>query len=98
MIGVSISMCGVFIITQCMFIYLPYTYPAYAGSLFAANGFARSALGAGSILFAPPWFSAVGIGPGVSLFASLATACVVGIWILYLYGAKLRQRSRFAAA
>ncbi|KAJ5233154.1 cycloheximide resistance protein [Penicillium chermesinum] len=54
MIGIAISMCGVFVITQCMFIYLPFTYPRYAGSLFAANGFARSLLAAASILFSTP--------------------------------------------
>ncbi|KAL2844090.1 major facilitator superfamily domain-containing protein [Aspergillus pseudoustus] len=62
--GIAISMCGVFIITQCMLIYLPFTYPRYAGSLFAANGFARSIFAGTSILFARPMFDDIEISGG----------------------------------
>lgn len=95
LLGIAISMCGVFIITQCMFIYLPFTYPRYAGSLFAANGFARSLLAGASILFSRPMFDAIEVSGGVTLLASLSVLCIVGLYLLYSYGARLRERSRF---
>ncbi|KAF2487204.1 major facilitator superfamily domain-containing protein [Neohortaea acidophila] len=98
MIGVATSMCGVFIITQCMFIYLPFTYPTYSGSLFAANGFARAMFAAGAVLFAYPMFESLGVPDGVSLLAALTCACCVGIYILYYRGAAMRKRSKFAVS
>ncbi|KAL4938791.1 hypothetical protein BDV06DRAFT_214830 [Aspergillus oleicola] len=95
LLGVAISMCGVFIITQSMFIYLPFTYPRYAGSLFAANGFARSLLAGASILFARPMFDGIGISGGVTLLASLSVLCILGMFGLYFFGARLRERSKF---
>ncbi|GKZ29293.1 hypothetical protein AbraIFM66950_004265 [Aspergillus brasiliensis] len=95
LVGIAISMCGVFIITQCMFIYLPFTYPRYAGSLFAANGLARSLLAGASILFSRPMFEGIKVSGGVTLLASLSVLCIVGIFLLYFFGARLRERSRF---
>jgi DHA1 family multidrug resistance protein-like MFS transporter len=74
-----------------------YSYPQYAASLFAGNDFVRSALASGSILFARPLYLNLGIGPGVSLLAGLTCGCVVGIFVLYSFGANLRARSKFAA-
>ena len=88
-------MLGVFIITQCMFIYLLFTYPKYASSLFAANGFARGAFAAGAILFARPMFRRLGVGGGVSLLSGLTVLCIPGIYILYFYSHRLRERSKF---
>lgn len=91
-------MFGVFIITQCMFIYLPFTYLQYSGSLFAANGFARGAFAAGAIVFARPMFDTLGVDGGVSLLAGLTALCVIGIYLIYHFGAVLRKRSRFAVS
>jgi MFS transporter, DHA1 family, multidrug resistance protein len=96
MVGIAISMCGVFTITQCMFIYLPFTYPRYAGSLFAANGFARSLLAGASILFSGPMFDGIKVSGGVTLLASFSMLGVVGMFALYFFGATLRKRSRFS--
>jgi len=76
--------------------YLPLTYPQYAASLFAANDLCRSALGAGAIVFARPLFDNLGVGRGISVLAGLLCAGIVGVWVLYLYGAKLRAKSKFA--
>ncbi|TVY41383.1 Cycloheximide resistance protein [Lachnellula subtilissima] len=81
LVGIAISMCGVFIIIQCMFIYIPFTYPKYAGSLFAANGFARSAFAAAAVLFAGPMFSRLGVDGGVSLLGGLTVLCI--FWYLW---------------
>jgi DHA1 family multidrug resistance protein-like MFS transporter len=76
--------------------YLPLTYPQYAASLFAANDLCRSALAAGSIIFAHPLYVNLGIGRGISILGGLMVGGVFGVWALYFYGAKLRARSKFA--
>lgn len=86
MVGIAISMCGVFVITQCMFIYLPFTYPHYAGSLFATNGFARSIFAAASILFSLPLFDGIQVSGGVTLLTSFSVACIFGMFALYFFG------------
>lgn len=81
-----------------MFIYLPFTYPQYAGSLFAANGLARSLMAGAAILFSIPMFDGIGVDGGVTLLASLSVVCVFGMFVLYFFGASLRKRSKFALA
>ncbi|THW33676.1 MFS general substrate transporter [Aureobasidium pullulans] len=96
-VGIVLNMIGVFILFQCVFVYLAFSYPMFAGSLFAGNDTARSTLAAAAILFSRPMFLNLGIGPGVSLLAGLTTLCIGGIFILFFYGDKLRARSRFTA-
>jgi len=96
-IGVVIFTVGIFILFQCVFIYIPLTYPQYAASLFAGNDFCRSSVACGAIHFARPLFLNLGVGKGVSLLAGLTVGGVMGIYVLFFYGATLRARSRFAA-
>ncbi|KAJ5561942.1 hypothetical protein N7535_003596 [Penicillium sp. DV-2018c] len=95
-IGITIYGGTVFIIMQCIFVYIPLSYPMYAASLFAANDFFRSALACGSVLFAHPLFGNLGVDRGTSLLGGLSVTGIIGIWILYFYGAKLRAMSKFA--
>ena len=95
-IGLTLFPIGAFVLFQCIFMYLPLTYPQYAASLFAANDLCRSAVAAGAVLFAHPLYINLGIGRGVSLLAGLLCGGVVGIWALWYYGAKLRAKSKFA--
>ncbi|KAG8532278.1 uncharacterized protein KY384_003919 [Bacidia gigantensis] len=95
-LGITIYGMSVFIVMQCIFVYVPLSYPQYAASLFAGNDFFRSALACGSIMFARPLFINLGVDEGVTLLACLSTTGVVGIFYLYYYGAKLRARSKFA--
>ncbi|KAH7364305.1 major facilitator superfamily domain-containing protein [Rhexocercosporidium sp. MPI-PUGE-AT-0058] len=95
-IGLGMSVAGTFLIIQSIFLYLPFTYPKYAASLFAANDFARSSVAAAAILFSRPLFINLGVGPGVSLLGGLTIVCAVLLFLLYKYGAVLRARSRFA--
>ncbi|PYH90293.1 benomyl/methotrexate resistance protein [Aspergillus ellipticus CBS 707.79] len=96
-IGILIYTIGIFMVIQCIFIYIPMTYPQYAASLFASNDFMRSALACGAILFARPLFVNLGVGKGVSLLAGLTVGCIGGMFALYYFGARLRARSRFTA-
>ncbi|OBT41552.1 hypothetical protein VE00_08650 [Pseudogymnoascus sp. WSF 3629] len=70
-IGVCLTMIGTYTIMQCIFLYLPFTYPNYAASLFAANDFARSAFAAGCVLFSQPMFAKLGVPAGISLLGGL---------------------------
>jgi DHA1 family multidrug resistance protein-like MFS transporter len=95
--GIGLFTISIFIVMQCIFLYLPLSYPQYAASLFAGNDFLRSTLATGTIHFARPLYINLGVGRGVSLLSALACACIAGIYVLYFFGAWLRQRSRFAA-
>jgi len=95
-IGITIYGATVFIVMQCLFVYIPLSYPMYAASLFAANDFFRSALACGSVLFAHPLFGNLGVARGTSLLGGLSVIGIVGIWLLYYFGARLRSLSKFA--
>ncbi|KAI9715354.1 MAG: hypothetical protein M1812_005999 [Candelaria pacifica] len=95
-IGITIFATTVYIVLQCIFVYIPMSYPQYAASLFAGNDVCRSLFAFGSVLYARPMFINLGIGKGVSLLAGLSVLGIIGMWLLYFYGAKLRARSTFA--
>lgn len=95
-LGITIYGSTVFIVFQCLFIYIPLTYPKYAASLFAANDFFRSALACGSVLIAHPLFTNLGVAKGVSVLGGLSVIGIIGIWLLFLFGARLRAMSTFA--
>ncbi|KAL6233600.1 hypothetical protein BDW75DRAFT_241829 [Aspergillus navahoensis] len=94
-IGIVIYPGCVFILMQCVFLYIPACYPHYAASVFAATDFTRSAFACGAVMFSQPLYENLGIGPGCSLLAGLTIGCIVGIHVLYRYGETLRLRSRF---
>lgn len=97
-VGITIYGATCFVVMQCIFIYVPLSYPKYAASLFAANDFFRSALACGSVLFAQPLFANLGVARGVSLLGGLSVIGIAGIWLLYFYGARLRSLSKFAVS
>lgn len=97
-IGITIYGATVFVVMQCIFIYVPLSYPQYAASLFAANDFFRSALACGSVLFAQPLYGNLGVAKGTSLLGGLSVIGIIGIWLLYIYGGRLRSLSKFAVA
>ncbi|KAJ6105624.1 hypothetical protein N7512_009141 [Penicillium capsulatum] len=97
-IGITIYCATVFVVMQALFVYIPLSYPKYAASLFAANDFFRSALACGSVLFAHPLFGNLGIARGVSLLGGLSVIGILGIWLLYYFGARLRSLSKFAVS
>src|SRR6201999_349971 len=96
LVGVAIVVAANFIIFQCIFIYLPLSYPQYTASLLASNALFRSLFAAGAVEFSRPMFANLGVGPGNSILAGLAIVGVAGMFALWLFGAKLRARSKFA--
>ncbi|KAL0933298.1 benomyl methotrexate resistance protein [Colletotrichum truncatum] len=97
-VGITTYSATAFVVMQCIFVYVPLSYPQYAASLFAGNDFFRSAFAFASILFAKPLFSDLGVARGTSLLGGLSTIGIIGIWLLYIYGAKLRAMSKFAVS
>jgi MFS transporter, DHA1 family, multidrug resistance protein len=96
-IGVTIFTIGIFIVIQCIFVYLPLTYPQYAASLFAGNDLTRSTLATGAIHFSRPLFNNLGVGRGISILGGLTAGCCVGLYALWYYSPQLRARSKFSA-
>lgn len=97
-IGIVVYGASVFVVMQCIFTYVPMSYPQYAASLFASNDFFRSALACGSILFSRPLFINLGVDKGTSLLGGLSFLGVIGMFGLWIFGAKLRARSKFASS
>jgi MFS transporter, DHA1 family, multidrug resistance protein len=95
-IGITLFAIGAFVLFQCIFMYLPLTYPQYAASLFAANDLCRSAWAAGSIIYGHPLYVNLGLGKGCSVLGGLLVGGVIGVFALYYFGAALRARSKFA--
>ena len=96
LIAIALFTFGAYVLMQCIFGYLPMSYPAHAASLFAANDFFRSSMAGVSIIFAHPLYENLGVGKGVSVVAGLAVGGVFGIWALWWFGKSLRARSDFA--
>ncbi|KAF9886504.1 hypothetical protein FE257_011411 [Aspergillus nanangensis] len=96
-IGIVIYPACVFVLMQCVFLYIPACYPQYAASVFAATDFTRSAFACGAVIFSRPLYENLGVGAGCSLLAGLTIGCVIGIHVLYRYGEWLRLRSKFVS-
>jgi MFS transporter, DHA1 family, multidrug resistance protein len=96
LLDVGIFCTGHFWVMQSLFIYIPFSYPQYAASLFAGNSIWRSATAGGSAVFARPLFINLGVHKGVTLLAGLSVAGILGTVALYTFGKRLRARSKFA--
>lgn len=81
---------------QSLFVYILFSYPKYAASLFAGNSVWRSGTAGGSVVFARPLFINLGVHKVVTVLAGLSEAGIFGTIALYVFGAKLRARSKFA--
>lgn len=96
LIGVAIFVIGHFWVMQSLFIYLPFAFPKYAASLFARNSIWRSCTAGGAVVFTRPLFINLGVDKGVTLLGGLSIAGIFGTIAIYVFGKKLRARSKFA--
>lgn len=83
---------------QSLFIYIPFSYPQYAASLFAGNSVWRSATAGASVVFARPLFVNLGVDRGVTLLGGLSVAGIFGTIGIYVFGKQLRAKSKFAVS
>ncbi|KAL8690649.1 MAG: hypothetical protein Q9218_003943, partial [Villophora microphyllina] len=77
--------------------YLVDSYTIYAASVLAANTLMRSALGAVFPLFTTYMYDNLGINWASTVPAFLATACVPFPFLFWKYGARIRERCKYAA-
>ncbi|KAL2786211.1 major facilitator superfamily domain-containing protein [Aspergillus keveii] len=84
------------IFLQCLN-YIIDTYLAFAASALAANSILRSLAGAGFPLFAPYMFKALGVNWTGTLLGCVAVVLMPIPLLFYLYGSRIRQKSKFAA-
>ncbi|ETN37368.1 uncharacterized protein HMPREF1541_08359 [Cyphellophora europaea CBS 101466] len=94
-VGIAIFAAGSFVVFQGLICYIPLVYPKYVASLFAANDFARSMCAAAMVMTSRYMYENLGVARGVTLVGGLSVFGVVGLWVLWWYGAGLRARSRF---
>ncbi|KAK5149049.1 hypothetical protein LTR04_000147 [Oleoguttula sp. CCFEE 6159] len=97
-IGACIFAAGVIVGFQCIQTYIIDSYSKYAASAVGAATVLRSLAGFGFPLFAGSMYSALGNGWGNSLLAFIAIGLgLPAPFLLWKYGATLRERSKFAA-
>jgi len=77
--------------------YLIDSYTIFAASVLAANSVLRSLFGAAFPLFTSQMYANLGIHWASSIPAFLGLMCVPAPFILYKYGASIRQKCKFAA-
>jgi multidrug resistance protein len=78
--------------------YLIDSYLMYAASALAANALLRSLLGAAFPLFTGRVYHAVGNQWGASIFAFMSLACAPMPLLFYIYGSRIRARSKYAVS
>ena len=88
---------GVLLIYLGIMSYLIDSYTLFAASVLAANSVTRSFFGAVFPLFTTYMYDGLGIHWASSIPAFLTVACLPFPFIFYIYGARIRQRCKYAA-
>ena len=97
-IGAAVFAMGMIIGFQCIQTYLVDAYTRYAASAVAASTVLRSLAGFGFPLFAPYMYAKLNYGWGNSLLGFIAIALgIPAPLLLWTFGQRLRERSKFAA-
>ena len=97
-IGIFVFASGAIVCSQCMQTYIIDSYTTFAASGLAAAVVLRSLAGFGFPLFAPYMYNLLGYGWGNSVLGFAAIA--IGIpapFLFWLFGEKLRGKSKYAA-
>lgn len=76
--------------------YLIDVYRVYANSAISGNAVARSLVAAGFPLFATPMYNKLGVPWATSLLGFIALALTPIPFLFYIYGAKVRQWSKYS--
>ena len=96
-VGAGFFGAGVVLVFSGVFTFLVEAFPLYAASGLAANSFARSSFAAAFPLFGLQMYNKLGFQWASSLLALLTLAMAPFPYLFYLYGRRLRQRSRFSS-
>jgi MFS family permease len=97
-VGAGLFGAGTVLVFTGVFTFLVEAFPLYAASGLAANSFARSSFAAAFPLFGLQMYNKLGFHWASSLLAILTLAMAPFPYIFFIYGRRLRQKSRFSAA
>ncbi|CAJ0554994.1 Ff.00g135070.m01.CDS01 [Fusarium sp. VM40] len=97
-IGLVLLGTGFFTIFQAALNYLVDTFTAYAASAIAANTFLRSMFAAAFPLVVGPLYHNIGVGPGSSITGGFAALLIPVPFVFYIYGKRIRARSKWSKA
>lgn len=95
-IAIAFATIGIYSIYLATFNYLADSYHSYASSALAAQSFCRNMLAGAFPLVVGPLFINLGEAGAGGLLGAIATVLTVVPWVLAIYGAKIRSRSKFA--
>lgn len=97
-LGLYLMGCGFNTVFQAALNYLVDTFRQYSASAVAANTFLRSMFAAGFPLAISPLYHNLGVGPGQSIFAGFASLLIPVPFIFYIYGKRIRAKSKWSKA
>ncbi|KAH7908593.1 MFS general substrate transporter [Hygrophoropsis aurantiaca] len=96
LIGLTIFMSGAFVIYLVVFLYIADCYGPYASSALAGQSLSRNLSACTFPLFTQQMFAHLTFRWASTLFALVALGMVPIPYVLFFYGYKIRQRSRFS--
>ncbi|KDE03972.1 hypothetical protein MVLG_05541 [Microbotryum lychnidis-dioicae p1A1 Lamole] len=95
-IGAGLYLPGIFLIFQCILVYISSSYPpTLAASILAGNDLFRSSFASMFPLFGGYYFNALGLGVGCSVLSGLTFIMVPLLYLLIRTGPRLRARSKW---
>lgn len=96
-LGIGCATMGIFSIYLAVFNYLADTYHRYASSALAAQSFSRNMLGGAFPLFTQIMFVRLTFQGAGSFLGGFGTLLTLVPWVLFIWGPKIRSRSKFAS-
>ncbi|RBR24270.1 uncharacterized protein FIESC28_02929 [Fusarium coffeatum] len=95
-IGIGFANWGIYSVYLATFNYLADTYHIYASSALAAQSFSRNVLGGIFPVLTGMMFDNLGLKTAGCVLGGIASALTLIPWVLVIFGAKIRARSKFA--
>jgi hypothetical protein len=96
-IAVALFGFGIILVFSGVFTFLVEAFPLYAASALSANSFARSSFAGAFPLFGIQMYKRLGFHWATTLLACLTLVMAPFPYIFFVYGSRLRQKSRFGS-
>lgn len=97
-IGTSFFGFGIILVFSGIFTFLVEAYPVYAASALSANSFARSMFAASFPLFGVQMYNTLGFHWATTLLAFLTLVMAPFPYVFFVYGKRLRRKSKFGSS
>ena len=97
-IGTAFFGFGIILVFSGIFTFLVEAYPLYAASALSANSFARSSFAAAFPLFGVQMYEKLGYHWATTLLALLTLVMAPFPYVFFVYGKRLRGKSRYGSA